>query len=175
MCVWMWSFYFCATGANHHFFNLLEVSVPQVCPSWKRVNWCGCFLSISWLSGLKNAMLLNYTSLYELQRRTKTSKTSFDSFKMKKKLCGKKHWHILHFLCGACSSYPVITCVVKILLAISTGTHVWDLTSFSSSISTSTLYRCFCVYEALCIYNRNDLDFYFLRDNCCYHASDPCL
>lgn len=127
MCVCMWSFYFCATGANHHIFELLEVFVPQVCPSWKRVNWCGCFLSISWLSGLKNAMLLNSTSLYELQRKTKTSKTSFDSFKMKKKLCGKKHWHILHFLFGACSSYPVIMCVVKILLAISTGTHVWDL------------------------------------------------
>jgi hypothetical protein len=95
--------------------------------------------------------------------------------KMKKKLCGKKHCHILHFLCGACSLYPVITCVVKILLAISTGTHVWDLHPFGSSISTSTLYWCFCVYEALCIYNRNDLDLCFLRDNCCYHASDPCL
>jgi hypothetical protein len=60
-------------------------------------------------------------------KEEQTSKTSFDSFKMKKKLCGKKHWHILHFLCGACSSYPVIMRVVKILLAISTGTHVWDL------------------------------------------------
>jgi hypothetical protein len=38
------------------------------------------------------------------------------------------------------------------------------------------LYWCFCVYEeALCIYNRNDLDLCFLRDHCCYHASDPCL
>lgn len=64
---------------------------------------------------------------YINSKEEQTTKTSFDSFKMKKKLRGKKHWHILHFLCGAYLSYPVIMCVVKILLAISTGTHVWDL------------------------------------------------
>lgn len=98
-------------------------------PSWKRVNWRGCFLSTGYLAWKMPCSSI--PQAYINSKEEQTTKTSFDSFKMKKKLCGKKHWHILHFLCGAYSSYPVIMCVVKILLAISTGTHVWDLhTSF---------------------------------------------
>ncbi len=174
MCVWMWRFYSCATGASHHFFNLLEVSVPQACPSWKRVNWCKCFLSISWLSGLKNAMLLNSTSLYKLQRRTNIQNL-FWLIQNEKEIARKKALAYPPFPMWSMFIVPSY----NVCCENSFSNFNWDsclgLTSFVSSISTSTLYRCFCVYEALCIYNRNDLDLCFLRDNCCYHASDPCL